>query len=827
MKKTLLIFCMLLSGIAFNNVIAQINYQWVKAIHAGSPGEDIGKSTVVDDLGSIYVTGRFEASLSDPADFNPFGTNGPVNLLNKGKSCFVAKYSADGNCEWAGSIGPTITFGGGAVGMSIAVDAAHNVYVLGVFEGTVDFDPNTSSVHPLTSQNLGQDCFFAKYNSSGIFQWVKAFGGSSEEWGTGITVDGSDGVYVTGFFNSPTASFYGESGSPSNQQWDSTGGQNNIFLAKYNSSGVCQWANSFGGTGDDRAMDIAIGGNDYWVTITGYFQNTVDFGEGTTRTALGSKDAFFSKYATGNGSLGYPFHILGQNGSVASGTSVTMDNSSIYIGGVFKDFIKFTDTLGGPVLKTLGSIGKQDIFFTKYEISHELDFANSIKCGSATDSAFVSDIAIDPSGFIYLTGAFNGSAQFNPAGGDILNSSGNLDIFFAKYGDSLVGEVWAKSMGSIRKDVGYGIAVDNSENVYLTGSFGDTVNFDPNGTANRIGSDGANIFDGADIFIAKYAQGTSTIQGIVKSNNIGVNNEKVNLYTQISGDGNAAMHLVGTVNTDINGFYSFPFLPTADYLVLAFVEDNSSYHLNFNAIPTYNGIGYFTFWDQAPPITTAPNQIFYADINMVQSAVLPPGDAKIGGRVIGENGFDRTVTPMPSIPIGLEGDPGSVIIAHTETDAEGYYSFDNLSTDSCYKIYVNIPGLLIQNSHNYHACPITSLDSIMTLDFFVDSSSIDTLSRLTSAIFQIASSKTKILLYPNPNKGFTTIEFTMAESNLVHIEAYNLIGEKVAELVNEQKQAGIVKLGFNAADRGLKAGVYLLKLKIGDETITKKIIQIE
>lgn len=811
-----MIFCCFV----FNNATAQINYQWAKAIHSGSPGPDAGKSTVVDDSGNVYVTGQFDLSMSEPAEFNPFGTSGSVLLTNLGKSCFVAKYGADGNCVWAGSLGLTSGIGY-AGGMSIAVDGAHNVYVLGVYKGAVDFDPNLSSEHSLISQAGTQDCFFAMYNASGVFQWVKAFGGSGEEWGMGITADGSGAVYVTGFFNSPTASFFDESGSPTNTQTNSAGGQNNIFIAKYNNSGALQWANSYGSTGDDEALDIAIGANDNWVTITGYFQDTVDFGGGITRFATGSKDAFFAKYATGDGSLGYPFHILGQNASVASGTSVAMDNSSIYIGGIFKDTINFTDTLGGPILKSLGSVGRQDVFFTKYEISHSLDFANNIKCVSSSDSIISSDIVVDNSGFIYLAGAFGGGADFNPmGGGDILNSSGNLDIFFAKYDGSSGIEKWAKKMGSIKKDMGYGIAVDTSENVYLTGNFGDTVNFDPNGTANRICTDPNNIIDGTDLFIAKYNQGTSTIMGTVTYNGLSVNygNNKVNLYTQTLGDGNAAMHLVETAEIT-NGGYSFFYVPTGNYILLAIIEENSNYYPG--AIPTYSDS--VTFWDQAQHIITTPNQIFYADIVM-QYSILPPGDAKVGGRVTGENGFDRTVKPIAGIPIGLEGDPGSIIIANTVTNDQGYYSFKDLSADTCYKIYVNIPGLPIIS--NYHACPPSS-DSIMTLNFVADSSSIDTVSHLANSVLQVAASKTKILLYPNPSMGYTTIEFTMAESNWVHIEAYNLIGEKVTELINEQKQAGIVKLGFNAADKGLKAGVYLLKIKIGDETITKKIIQTE
>ena len=92
---------------------------------------------------------------------------------------------------------------------------------------------------------------------------------------------------------------------------------------------------------------------------------------------------------------------------------------------------------------------------------------------------------MDASGNVYVTGDYQGTADFDPSLGTTdLTSNGNEDIFFAKYNSS--GDLtWANSLGSNSNDEGYGIAVDGSGNVHVTGEFRGTVDFDPgSGTTN-------------------------------------------------------------------------------------------------------------------------------------------------------------------------------------------------------------------------------------------------------------------------------------------------------------------------------------------------------
>ena len=86
---------------------------------------------------------------------------------------------------------------------------------------------------------------------------------------------------------------------------------------------------------------------------------------------------------------------------------------------------------------------------------------------------------MDASGNVYTTGYFQGTVDFDPGAGTFnLTSAGLQDIFISKL-DAAGNFVWAKQLGGTLNDVGYSIALDTSGNVYTTGFFRDTVDFDP------------------------------------------------------------------------------------------------------------------------------------------------------------------------------------------------------------------------------------------------------------------------------------------------------------------------------------------------------------
>ena len=193
--------------------------------------------------------------------------------------------------NWAFDVGSTGSSNDDR-GFAIARDGSGNILVTGKFEGTADFDPSGSTAN-LTS-NGNDDVFVAKYNSSGVYQWAFNIGGTSTDQGNGITTDGSDNVYVTGFFQGSNVDF-----DPSGATNDlSSNGSGDIFVAKYNSSGVYQNAFNIGGTSTDQGRGIVVD-NSQQAHVTGWFSGTaVDFDPdpGTTTnlsTSANGDDDFF------------------------------------------------------------------------------------------------------------------------------------------------------------------------------------------------------------------------------------------------------------------------------------------------------------------------------------------------------------------------------------------------------------------------------------------------------------------------------------------------------------------------------------------------------
>jgi len=459
-------------------------YSWAEKI--GSGVDDGSRSTAVDGSGNVYITGYFRGT---NIDFDPGA--GTAYLSSAGwDDIFFAKYDASGNYLWAKSIGSASY---GEQGLSIAVDGSGNVYITGYFASTADFDPGagTASLTPVG----GFDIFFAKYDTNGNYLWAKNIGGASSDQGNSIAVDGSGNVYITGSFLG-TADFDPGAGVANLIALGGTIGD--TFFAKYDTSGNYLWAKRIGNAQDDTGYGIAVDSNGN-VYITGFFQNiAMDFdpGAGTANlTPVGSIDIFFAKYdASGN----YLWAKRIGSAYADQGNSIAVDGSgNVYITGAFKGTADFDP--GAGVANLIAATGYFDIFFAKYDTNGNYLWAKRIGHSSYDDSG--NSIAVDGSGNVYITGAFRGAADFDPGAGTAsLTPVGGVDIFFAKYNAS-GNYLWAKRIGSTGTDAGYSIAVDGSDNVYITGWFQGTADFDPGaGVANLISA------GSYDIFFAKYTQ---------------------------------------------------------------------------------------------------------------------------------------------------------------------------------------------------------------------------------------------------------------------------------------------------------------------------------
>ena len=423
--------------------------QWQWAVRAGGSGNDQVLAMASDGLGNQYLTGSF----SGTADFGPISLTSSVL-----RDIYIAKLDDSGDWLWAVRAGGISN----DTGNGIAVDSAGNALITGSFQLSADFGPYT-----LTATGYN-DIFAAKLDSMGNWLWAHQAGGTNFESGNSIAVDGAGNSYLTGYF-SGSASF-----GP--HTLISTGGSDDIFVAKIDPTGNWLWAVRAGGNETDEGLDITVDGAGN-VFLTGAFQDNAAFGPYNLNSS-GYTDIFAAKLDP-NGNWLWAVRAGGTSVDIGYGLALDgLDNA--YLTGCFQGSAAFG-------AHNVTATGELDIFVAKLDSNGAWLWVD--QAGGISDD-YGYGIAVDSPAGAFLTGSFMDSADF---GADTLTSGGYTDIFIAKLASN--GEwLWADRAGGTDEDIGYGIAMGTESSVWLSGVFQQTASFGPF----TLTSNGSK-----DIFVAK------------------------------------------------------------------------------------------------------------------------------------------------------------------------------------------------------------------------------------------------------------------------------------------------------------------------------------
>ena len=417
---------------------------------------------------------------------------------------------------WAKSAGGTSS----DKGVDIVTNANGDVFAIGNFSGTADFDPS-SGVHNLTATGP-EDIFILKLNSSGQFQWVKQLGSANEHHVTALVIDTFSNLYITGYFSGALDC---DPGSGVNNIISTSLIEKDIFVCKYNLNGNLVWNKTMGGMDTKEPNAICLDKQRNVIT-TGFFEGTVDFDPSASNYNLSTttnREIFISKLDE-NGNFVWAKQMGG--GSDDIGFSVTTDKiGNVYSTGSFRGTADFNPASGSGNVSNLISGGSEDIYVSK--LNSQGDFIWAKKIGG-TNADIGRSIHIDTSGQIYLTGTFQGVVDFNPSTGSTnnLTSFGSNDCFLLKLGGNVGNYLWANQIGGTGSDAGVAIKIANSNDVYLAGYFFGTANVG-SGTISSAGAE--DIFmmkthpDGSTDWTLRYGSSNSDIPGqlfIDKNENI-------------------------------------------------------------------------------------------------------------------------------------------------------------------------------------------------------------------------------------------------------------------------------------------------------------------
>jgi Ca2+-binding RTX toxin-like protein len=404
------------------------NPLWNRPVQLATTAGDHSRTMTSDSAGNIYITGF---------------TLGSLNGANQGFSdAFIAKYkpTLNGNLEldWIRQLGST----GSDEAWGVAVDSAGNVYITGYTDGSIPTQPNTNKG--------GVDAFIAKYAPNGTRLWVRQLGTTKDknEYAYRITLDGAGNPYITGDTNGTIGG--------------NNLGDEDVFIAKYDTNGNLLSTSGFGTAGKDRARGIVSdrSGNIY---VGGF--TTGSLGGPNS----GGGDIFLAKIDTSPA----PPEFKKQLGSSSDdyGYGIAGDSAgNIYITG---------ETDGS--LKQGVSPGVRDAFIAKYGPDGKLLWIDQL--GSTGDWDIARGIVSDSAGNLYITGVTSSSLEGT--------NQGSFDAFIAKY-DQNGNRLWVRQFGGNHSEDSKGITSDSKGNVYVTGYTESSL------------EPGANP-GGTDAFIAKYA----------------------------------------------------------------------------------------------------------------------------------------------------------------------------------------------------------------------------------------------------------------------------------------------------------------------------------
>jgi len=740
MKKiiTAIVFCgTCLSG--FNANAQAPDWAWVKS-NGGGLAED-AKGIAADRNGNVFVTGNYYSSSI------AFGSSVLSNAGNN--DVFLVKYDAAGNIQWAaGAGGPGYDFG-----KAVATDAAGNVYMAGNFQSSsITFGSTT-----LTSAGA-EDIFLVKYNAAGAVQWAVRAGSGTSDQAFGVTADSAGNVYITGSYNGTVA--FGST------LLTSAGG-NDIFIAKYNTAGVGQWAISAGGSSGDAGAAICLdaAGN---ILLTGTFYSAVcTFGTLIVNNISSANyEVFTAKYdASGTALWAKGF---GGTSSESSYSITTDHNNDVYVSGYFSSA---TVLFGSAVLTNAGAT---DIFLIKYNAAGTEQWAQGMG-GTGSESAY--GVVTDEQDNVYLSGDF-GSAPVSIAGATLNTTGTSRDIYIAKYSAAGIGQ-WARSAAGSAQDYCFGLAIDRAGNVFMAGSTGST--------SCTFGSLSISPIASYDIYVAKISSLTApeicmvTVDSLSNYNviywdraaNLGVDSFIVYRETAIN-----VYKKVGTVPADSSG----TLIDTVRTLYFPNTGDpnQGTYKYKLRSISVLGDTSAMGPWHKSIFVNQTGGVFTFNDYSI-----------------------EGVVVPVPELVQYL---------LLRDDNSTGVWNVLSANTSSP------------MNDPNYLTYPNASwrIETDWTISCDPDRATVNTARsnikhpNLSTGIgLQIIR---ELEIYPNPAKGNVTVKFEQ-QSSATAIKIINALGQIVSL---RSVAAGATSTQINTAD--LAKGIYTISIETGTAKVFKKLV---
>ncbi|MBI3239731.1 MAG: T9SS type A sorting domain-containing protein [Flavobacteriia bacterium] len=467
------------------NIIAQTDWAYQVGCNeiifsASNSSEDI----TFDANGNSYVTGCFNGN----TDFDN-SSDEDLHTSHGQSDVFITKLNVLGEMLWTKTVGGSLS----DFGYSIKIDQQGNVFVAGMFESIVDFNPDSEI--EMRNSHGSYDAFLLKLDADGNFLWVNTFGGSDYDRCTSIVLDASSNVFLAGSFQNSV-----DFDQSANSAQYSCAGAFDAFLMKVDENGNFNWVKTIGGSLYDHGNSLAID-DAYNLYLTGEFVGAVDFDPSDSvfnMTCEISSRCYVLKLDS-DGDFVWAKSFASDVVSVGYSISVSNDGE-VFIAGGFQGILN-CDPNSVNENDTVVCNGGWDMFVISLDSNGSYLWGKSI---GSEDGDKVNSIFFDRNSMhVYLTGYTSQPTDFDPGSDQyILN---------AQYGAAFILKLDINGNFNFAKNIqdetggsfGERIATDINGNIYLIGTFGGTSNFGINQTSIILSAD-----DGSDAFVLKLGNTT-------------------------------------------------------------------------------------------------------------------------------------------------------------------------------------------------------------------------------------------------------------------------------------------------------------------------------
>lgn len=670
---------------------------------------------------------------------------------------FLARYTSAGKLEWV----QFFQGSGAEQGDGVAFDASGNVYLAGEFTGSINLGGQA-----ILPSNGNTDIFLAKYAPGGAHIWSKNVGGTGDEApARALAVDAAGNVFVTGLYNAPTN--LGGGVLPYVADFD-------VFIAKYNTNGLWQWNIVTGSAGNDRGEAIALDGSGN-VYVCGIFENSVSF-SGQPLTSAGALDAFLVKYS--NDGIIQWSQKRGSTGDDYALNVAADASGNVVLTGAFHGSVNF----GGS---TLNSAGNFDGYLARYNTSGVHQW--SLRFGG-TGEDIGERVAIDPNGKVFIAGEF-ASPSVDMGGGSMPAAGTLFDTVIAKYSSSGA-HTWSRVSGGIDNDIVTGLGADVNGNAVVGGSFGSSLDM-----GGEVVSGGTN----GGAFFAKYGVGEPFISSITDVGNDQGRNVRISVTRSLLDNGTAARPI-----TEYQAFRRVLPLPAA---VMRGVQPVPTGTWEFVAsVPASGAKNYRII---APTLADSTITLgMYRTKFFVRAATDDPVvffDSPV------DSGYSKD-NLAPSIPQNFMFAIGNLTWKESKDADFDYFSVygsnSNAFGSATLINYTTTTGIdVTAQPFSYYYVTAT--------DFSGNEGKPAVVHALTGVGTTPGKYVLSVSAYPNPFNPLTTVRYTLPAKGRVTLDVYDLRGERVATLVNEDRDAGAYTATWPGTnDRGatVSSGVYFAKL---------------